>query len=279
MDRHLRREERHLEREAKRAARHGNIGAAVTLHSEAVAIHNTRVANRILRRCTWGATHHIIRRIALQRAIARRVVIPLAFATSLTDVMIIYDAAHNGYRLADESDPAPCIFDRHAIIELPEYTEVCLQDPMNPGHNRILYADSYCRICGQHFFIEPPTMPTVYSNPPPYPSAVPPIPYNPPPLQQQAPMPTPQYYPPNTTTTAMNPYPGTVTPPPTIYPSSVAPPPYSNSGSFYSQPPVSSAPAMVVPSAPTMVNCKFCGACGRELKATDKFCTGCGRQV
>jgi len=113
--------------------------------------------NRTFRRCTYGGNFGLIRRCPLRLAIGRRVVLPLTFGMPLTDIMIIYDPRIGTYRCAEEFDIAPCAFNQHIILQLKEYTEITFQDPMTM-QTRIYYADSYCSVCGQHFFIEQETV-------------------------------------------------------------------------------------------------------------------------
>jgi len=109
--------------------------------------------NREFRRATFNPTFGVIRRGPLQLGIGRRVILPLAIGVPLAEVMIIYDPRIGAYRCAEAFDPPPCAFDRHVIVALPEYTEITFQDPATM-QTRIYYADSYCRVCGQHFFME-----------------------------------------------------------------------------------------------------------------------------
>jgi len=110
-------------------------------------------ANRPFRRCVFGPNYGLIRHCPLTLGIGRRVVLPLNFGMPLTDIMIIYDARLGSYRCADDLDIAPCAFNQHVILQLPEYTEFTFQDPVTL-QTRVYFADSYCSICGQHFFID-----------------------------------------------------------------------------------------------------------------------------
>jgi len=109
---------------------------------------------RVFRRCYVQPGYGLIRREMLVRAIARRAIINLAYATALTEVMIVYDPMIGTFRCASDLDPPPCM-GNHAIVQLPEYVELTFRDPYNPMMARIYYADSYCSLCGQYFFIEP----------------------------------------------------------------------------------------------------------------------------
>jgi len=109
---------------------------------------------RMFRRCTFFPAYNILRRAALIRPIGSRVCVSLAYATALTEVMIIYDANIGIFRLAHDLDPPPCM-NAHVVVELPQYVEMAFQDPYNPAQVRMYYADSYCSSCGQYFFIQP----------------------------------------------------------------------------------------------------------------------------
>jgi len=127
---------------------HVGVGVGFNPHPEFVV-----GEHRDFRRCTYGPTFGVVRRCSLRLAIGRRAILPLAFGVSLAEVMIIYDARLGTYRCAEAFDPPPCAFNGHVIVTLPEYTEITFQDPTTM-QTRIYYADSYCSVCGQHFFIE-----------------------------------------------------------------------------------------------------------------------------
>jgi len=272
MSRHLRHEERSLNRAARVAARHGDLGTAVALHTQAASIHNVRVANRVFRRCTYGMGYGIIRRIALARAITRRAIVPLAFATALTDVMIIYDPRINTYRLAEDFDHEPCPFERHTIVQLPDYTEITFQDP-STNQIRVLYADSYCSTCGQHFFIESSSTTTTFTPGITTTTTV----INTAPIPHLNPVP-PVYYPPPVATPG---FPGAQP----VYANSYGPPPpYGAPLPFANQYPpapvvntVSPYPGAtaVVPQGPA----KFCTNCGGSVQLNNKFCSSCGHAI
>jgi len=260
----------HLRHEEFRAAEH-------IMHRE---IHTARM----LRRCTFIPTYHILRRALLVRPIGRRVIVPLAFATPLTEIMIIYDAPRGIFRLANDLDPAPCL-QNHDIVVLPEYVETTFQDPVT-RQIRLYYADSYCRICGQYFFIESTAPPPVVTAPPPVVTAPvvtgpPPGAYAPPPGAYP---PSGAYPPPPGASTALPPGASTSLPPGAYPPSGAyAPPPGAStslpSGAYAPPPGASTSLPPGATAPPPVAGAKFCTSCGTALRPGDKFCPVCGHQT
>jgi len=108
-----------------------------------------------LRSSTYSKDYPIIRYVPVTKVIARHCTIELYKHIPLYAVMLIYDSQTKMYRLANEHDKPPCAPEAHLIDELNDYTEVKFNDPQE-NTDCTLLACSYCRNCGQHFFIQPP---------------------------------------------------------------------------------------------------------------------------